>query len=95
MSTTAIFATRMLGTVPKVLNRAITARISPLPNLTPRASETVNKLIKTLFIKGFGGYMTKVFTELLAHPQPSPKMVKFFKRLHYVKFFRCLVQNKI
>ena len=42
MSTTAIFVTRMFGTVRKDLNRAITARISPLPNLTPRASETVN-----------------------------------------------------
>lgn len=39
--------------------------------------------------------MTKVFVELLPHPQPSPKMVKFFKRLHYVKFFCCLVKNKI
>ena len=91
MSSTAIFGTRMFGAVRKDLNRAITARISPLPNLTPRASETVNKLIKSLIIKGFGGYMTKVFTELLAHPQPSSKMDKFFKRLHYVKFFFCLV----
>ena len=76
----------MFGTVRKDLNRA-----SPLPNLTLRPGETVNKVIKSLVIKGFGGYMTKVFTELLPHPQPSPKMVKFFKRLHYVKFFCCLV----
>ena len=40
MSTTAIFATRLFGTVRKDLNRAITVRIRPLPNVAPRYKST-------------------------------------------------------
>ena len=40
MSTTAIFATRLFGTVRKDLNRAITVRIRPLPNVAPRYTPT-------------------------------------------------------
>ena len=40
MSTTAIFATRLFGTVRKDLNRAITVRIRPLPDVAPRYTLT-------------------------------------------------------
>ena len=81
MSTTARFARSVFGTVRKDLNRAITARIEPLPNVAPRVSKTVNKLIKTLVESGFGGYMTKVFTELLSPLQCRLKMVTILKIL--------------
>ena len=91
MSTTARLARRVFGTVRKDLNRAITARIEPLPNVAPRASKTVKKLITTFVESGFGGYMTKVFTELLSPSQSSLNMVKIFKRLYFITFFCSLV----
>ena len=81
MSTTARLARSVFGTVRKDLNRAITARIEPLPNVAPRASKTVKKLITTLVESGFGGYMTKVFTELLSPLQCPLKMVTILKIL--------------